>query len=183
MSDPDAARPAGHAPRPAALETSTKAARSRNAEAEALDLQQQVGNTAVSSSLAPSRLDKVTGVLESPGKPLGQDVVDLVKETTGDDASGITLHDGPEAAEAARSVDAKMFASGNHIVAPEGLDVTTEEGVFGTVHEVHHILNQQAKGAVAGTDTGDGLSISDPLDSFEQEADAAGEAAVAQTFS
>jgi hypothetical protein len=79
-------------------------------------------------------------------------------------------------------VDAEMFASGHHIVAPKGLDVTTREGAFKTVHEVHHIVNQQAKGPVEGTETGDGLKISDPGDRHEREADAAAARAVRKHF-
>ena len=179
------ATPAGHAPRPARATTPAEPRRNQEKQddADALDLQSQAGNAATAASLGQSRGDLVRSVLSEPGQAIGQDVVDLVRDTTGGDASGIVVHDGPQAGRAADSVDAKMFASGNHIVAPDGLDVTSKEGVFGTVHEVHHILEQQSKGPVAGTDSGDGLSISDPSDSFEQEADAAGAAAVEQRFS
>jgi hypothetical protein len=102
-----------------------------------------------------------------------------VKSAIGEDTSGIRVHEGPDAAAAAQSVDAELFASGDHLVAPGGLDVTTQEGQFKTLHEVHHIVAQQRKGDVAGTVTPDGLKISDPSDRFEQEADSVAAHAVA----
>ncbi|HWE57036.1 MAG TPA: DUF4157 domain-containing protein, partial [Acidimicrobiales bacterium] len=149
---------------------------------DGLDLQKAAGNSAVAGMLGNNRGDLVRSVVGSPGRPIDRSVVDMVRDATGDDASGIQVHEGEKAAEAARSVDAEMFASGKHIVAPSGLDVSTREGAFKTVHEVHHIVNQQAKGPVEGTDTGDGLKISDPGDRHEQEANRAAARAVRKHF-
>lgn len=173
--------PAGHAPRLAVGDGPEQAPPSRKRDGGP-GIDGGAGNAALASSLAASRGDLVRSVLSEPGRPVGGDVEALFRDTTGGDASGIVVHEGPEAAEAAASVEARMFASGRHIVAPDGLDVTSREGVFSTVHEIHHIVNQQAKGDVDGTDTGDGLSISDPADRFEQEADAVAALAVEQTF-
>ncbi len=145
-------------------------------------LQQGAGNAAVSSMLS-SPGDLVRSVVSAPGRPLDSSTSRFVQTATGRDPSGIQLHEGPQAAEAARSVGAEMFASGPHLVAPKGLDVTTMEGAFKAVHEVHHIVNQQAHGAVEGTETSDGLKISDPGDRHEREADAAAAAAVERHFS
>lgn len=180
-----ASGPAGHAPlmhgrRPD--QAPAPPIKSDEPEVDGLEMQKRAGNSAVSSVLAPSRGDLVRSVIDGPGRPIDSGVVDMVRDTTGDDASGIQVHDGPEAAEAAHSVEAEMFASGNHIVAPKGLDVSTREGAFKTVHEVHHIVNQQAKGPVEGTETGDGLKISDPGDRHEQEADDAAAKAVRRHF-
>ena len=180
-----ASGPAGHAPlmhgrRPD--QAPAPPIKSDEPEVDGLEMQKRAGNSAVSSVLAPSRGDLVRSVIDGPGRPIDSGVVDMVRDTTGDDASGIQVHDGPEAAEAAHSVEAEMFASGNHIVAPKGLDVSTREGAFKTVHEVHHIVNQQAKGPVEGTETGDGLKISDPGDRHEQEADHAAAKAVRRHF-
>jgi hypothetical protein len=148
-----------------------------------LYLQQTAGNAAVSSMLSgPSPGDLVRSVVDAPGRSLDSATSSFVRSTTGQDPSGIQLHEGPEAAVAAQSVDAEMFASGNHLVAPQGLDVTTREGAFKTVHEVHHIVSQQAKGPVEGTETGDGLKISDPSDRHETEADQVASQAVASHF-
>ena len=177
--------PAGHAPLSHGRRPDQAAAPPAHAderETEGLEMQKTAGNSAVSSMLGPSRGDLVRSVIEGPGRPIDSGVVDMVRKATGDDASGIQVHEGPAAAEAASSVKAEMFASGNHIVAPEGLDVTTKEGAFKTVHEVHHIVNQQAKGPVEGTETGDGLKISDPGDRHEQEANAVAAKAVRKQF-
>jgi hypothetical protein len=177
--------PAGHAPlmhgpHPKGQEAPEKD--QAEDHADSLDLQQRAGNSAVAGMLGPSRGDRIRSLIEGPGTSMDPTVVETVREATGDDASGIVVHDGPEATEAAESVQANMFASGNHIVAPKGLDVTSKEGLFKTVHEVHHIVNQQAKGPVEGTDTDDGLKISDPADRHEQEADAAAALAVETKF-
>jgi len=144
-------------------------------------LQQGAGNAAVSSMLS-SPGDLVRSVVSAPGRPLDSSTSRFVQTATGRDPSGIQLHEGPLAAEAARSVGAEMFASGSHLVAPQGLDVTTMEGAFKAVHEVHHIVNQQAHGAVEGTETSDGLKISDPGDRHEREADTVAADAVAARF-
>jgi hypothetical protein len=177
-----AAGPAGHTPRSERPPAARRADRPPPPGSGALDLQAAAGNSAVAGVFGRGRAGVVRSVLAGPGRPVGPEVVELVRDTTGADASGVTVHEGPEAAEAADAVGASMFASGRHIVAPGGLDVTTREGVFRTVHEVHHVVNQQAKGPVDGTDTGDGLRISDPDDRFEREADAVAAAAVAERF-
>lgn len=179
------AGPAGHAPlmhgrRPDVAEEQTTPLPAR--DEDSLDLQQTAGNAAVGAMLGPSRGDLVRSVVGSPGRAIGGDVVDMVRDATGDDASGIRVHEGAEAEAAAKAVDADMFASGNHIVAPQGLDVTTREGAFKTIHEVHHIVNQQAKGPVEGTETGDGLKISDPEDRHEREANQVAAEAVRRRF-
>ena len=178
--------PAGHAPlaRGRRLEPAgpqPDAASSKH-DPDTLEMQQTAGNAAVASVLNPTPGDLVRSVVDEPGRPIDGAVVDLVKDATGDDASGIQVHEGEEAAAAASAVDAEMFASGRHIVAPKGLDVTTREGAFKTVHEVHHIVNQQAKGPVEGTETADGLKISDPGDRHEREANAAAARAVRKHF-
>jgi len=187
------ARPAGYVPlerdRPPQEEIHTAEGPALSPETSDADagsvfrLQQAAGNAAVSSMLAPTPGDLVRSVVDSPGRPLESSTRSFVESSLGQDASGIRVHEGPEAAAAARSVDAELFASGNHLVAPSGLNVTTQEGAFKTLHEVHHIVNQQAKGPVDGTETADGLKISDPSDHFEQEADEAAAQAVSSQFS
>ncbi|SEF89419.1 protein of unknown function [Saccharopolyspora kobensis] len=67
---------------------------------------------------------------------------------------------------APRPRSARAYSSGHHIVAgTASLDKHT------LAHELSHVL-QQRSGPVAGTDNGAGLSISDPTDRFEQEAEA-----------
>lgn len=181
-------RPAGHAPLERGLHpdehaTGAAPAGPEHEDAGSVDfLQKTAGNAAVSSVLSPSPGDLVRSVVDSPGRSMDGTTSSFVRQATGKDASDITVHEGPEAAAAARSVDADMFASGSHLVAPTGLDVTTREGAFKTIHEVHHIVSQQSKGPVDGTETADGLKISDPSDRFEREADQVAADAVAERF-
>lgn len=177
--------PAGHAPLLSdrrAVEMEQAAPEGRVRDEDSLDLQQTAGNTATTSLLQPTPGDLVRSVVSAPGRSLEPSVAETVSAATGGDTSRIRVHEGPEAAEAAAAVDAEMFASGTDIVAPEGLDVSTAEGMFKAVHEVHHIVNQQAKGPVEGTDTGDGLRISDPGDRHEREADEVAAEAVLERF-
>ncbi|MDQ2725811.1 MAG: DUF4157 domain-containing protein [Actinomycetota bacterium] len=144
-------------------------------------LQQTAGNAAVSSLMegtAPTPGDLVRSVVNSPGRALDHETSSVVGSALGRDVSGVRLHDGPDAAASARSVGAELYASGQHVVAPQGLDTRTDEGLFKTVHEFVHI-GQQTAGPVDGTLTGDGLKISDPSDHFEQEADVVASRAVA----
>jgi hypothetical protein len=191
--------PAGHAPLLAGRRPERAGPESRGAQvegglggldglgpdrpADGLKMQETAGNGAVASWLGRAGPgDLVRSVVGRPGRPMDGAALDMVREATGQDASGIEVHEGEEAAAAARSVQAEMFASGRHIVAPKGLDVTTREGAFKTIHEVHHIVNQQAKGPVEGTETGDGLKISDPGDRHEREADEVAARAVRRRF-
>ena len=180
------AGPAGHAPLARGRRVQPEGPRpdggAETHDPDVLEMQQTAGNAAVSSVLRPTPGDLVRSVVDEPGRAIDGSVVDMVKDATGDDASGIQVHEGERAAAAASAVDAEMFASGRHIVAPKGLDVTSREGAFKTLHEVHHIVNQQAKGPVEGTETDDGLKISDPGDRHEREADAAAARAVHKHF-
>jgi len=185
-----APRPAGLAP----LERGTERAEGRLADAEAepssgqtdadslVHLQHAAGNAAVTSMLAPQESspgDLVRSVVDSPGDRLDSETASVVGSALGRDFSGVQVHQGPEAAASAQAVGAEMFASGDHIVAPRGLETRTSEGLFKTVHEFVHIGDQQ-DGSVDGTETEDGLKISDPSDRFEQKADAVAAEAVAE---
>ena len=150
--------------------------------AGALRLQRSAGNAAVTSMLSgpsePSPGDLVRSVVSSPGRPLDHQTSSVVSSVLGRSVSGVQVHEGAEAAASAKAVDAEMFVSGNHVVAPQGLDVRSDEGLFKTVHELVH-TDQQARGSVAGTTTADGLKISDPSDSYERQADTLAGQAVA----
>lgn len=146
-----------------------------------LRLQQTAGNAAVSSLMEGSAAtpgDLVRSVVSSPGRALDHQTSSVVGSALGRDVSGVRLHEGPDAAASASAVGAELYASGQHVVAPRGLDTRTDEGLFKTVHEFVHI-GQQASGPVDGTATADGLKISDPSDRFEQEADTVASQAVA----
>jgi hypothetical protein len=158
-----------------------EAARSGRMDADAtVRLQRSAGNAAVTSmveSAPPTPGDLVRDVVSSPGRPLDGATSSVLASAVGQDVSAMRVHEGPQAAASARAIDADMFLSGDHLVAPRGIDVRSDEGLFKTVHEATH-FTQQARGPVSGTDNGDGLSISDPSDAFEQQADAVASEAV-----
>ncbi|BFO16345.1 hypothetical protein SHKM778_27330 [Streptomyces sp. KM77-8] len=112
------------------------------------------------------RRSSVHDVLRAPGRPLDPAVRAELEPRMGADFSGVRVHDDAAARASATEVGARAYTSGRHIVVGEGgADKHT------LAHELTHVI-QQRRGPVAGTDDGSGLRISDPADSFEQEAEA-----------
>jgi hypothetical protein len=142
---------------------------------EALALQRSLGNRAVSRLLdedqhvhedAPVQRSSVQEVLSSSGTPLAAPVRAEMEARLGADFSDVRLHTGSTAQRSATEIGARAFTSGSHVVIGSGgADKHT------LAHELTHVI-QQRQGPVAGTDNGDGLSISDPSDHFERAAEA-----------
>nr|BFD96257.1 hypothetical protein KitaXyl93_76170 [Kitasatospora sp. Xyl93] len=135
-------------------------------------LQRSVGNAAVGRMLAEhgSRAGgpaaAVHEVLRGAGRPLDDRTRTDMEGRLGADFSDVRLHTGPAAKASAAEIGARAYTSGNDVVIGEGgADRRT------LAHELTHVI-QQRSGAVAGTDNGSGLRISDPADSFEREAEA-----------
>ena len=83
----------------------------------------------------------------------------------GAEFSAVRLHSGSVARASAAAVGARAYTSGSHVVIGDGgADKHT------LAHELTHVI-QQRTGPVEGTDYGGGVSISDPLDTFEQAAE------------
>ncbi|MDX3385247.1 DUF4157 domain-containing protein [Streptomyces niveiscabiei] len=155
-------------------------------------LQRSVGNAVVSrlvsgeAEAAESAVQRSTAhdVLRSSGKPLDEPVRAEMESRLGHDFSDVRLHTGQAAQRSAAELGARAWTSGNHVVIGRGGgDPHT------LAHELTHVV-QQRQGPVSGTDNGSGLSVSDPSDRFEREAEATarrvmsrpvGEAAAAQT--
>ncbi|MEU5098506.1 DUF4157 domain-containing protein [Streptomyces sp. NPDC020996] len=135
---------------------------------------------------APEQPDAggVNEVLRSAGKPLDEPVRAEMEARLGADFSDVRLHTGKAARRSAAELGARAWTSGNHVVIGKGGgDPHT------LAHELTHVI-QQRRGPVAGTDNGAGVSVSDPSDRFEREAEATaarvmarplGEPAAAQT--
>ncbi|MEU3567989.1 DUF4157 domain-containing protein [Kitasatospora sp. NPDC036755] len=144
-----------------------------------LGLQATAGNAAVVRLLRRAAEDRpspdgppavqrstVHQVLRAPGRPLDDRTRGDMEARLGADFSDVRLHTGAAAKDSAAEVGARAYTSGSHIVIGEGgADRHT------LAHELTHVI-QQRRGPVAGTDRGDGLSISDPSDRFEREAEA-----------
>ncbi|MEW2067869.1 DUF4157 domain-containing protein [Streptomyces sp. NPDC007346] len=108
----------------------------------------------------------VPGVLRGSGQALDTTTRTDMESRLGADFSDVRLHTGAEARRSAAEIGARAYTSGNHVVIGDG------GGDRHTLaHELTHVI-QQRQGPVAGTDNGAGLSVSDPGDRFEREAEA-----------
>jgi hypothetical protein len=98
----------------------------------------------------------------TPGGPLPHR--EELEGAFGLDLSSIVAHTGPEAQKTSRAMGANAYATGHHVVLPQGAD----RGLV--AHEVTHVLQQQQGVHQSGGVDG---GASDPL---EQQADAVGAA-------
>ncbi len=114
----------------------------------------------------PVQRSAVHDVLRAPGRPLDAPLREEMESRLGSDFSDVRLHTDSAARASAAEVGARAYTSGNHVVIGDG------GGDKHTLaHELTHVI-QQRQGPVAGTDSGSGLSVSDPGDRFEREAEA-----------
>lgn len=159
-----------------------------------LALQRQVGNRAVQRLLGGDELDEHDGLqraeadgsgpaapvapagalvrqaLSLPGAPADGQALSRARRA-GADVPPMRVVTGPVADAAARAVGGSMFTVGQTIVARNGAyRPGSPEGEHDILHELYHGY-QQATGPVAGSSWGDGLSVSDPSDRFEREAE------------
>ncbi|MFJ9906784.1 DUF4157 domain-containing protein [Streptomyces sp. NPDC101152] len=147
---------------------------------QALALQRAAGNAAMARALReeeheahdpshehhPVQRSAVHEVLGQAGRPLDESTRADMEARLGADFSDVRVHSGAVAQRSAAEMGARAYTSGSHIVLGEGaLDRHT------LAHELTHVI-QQRRGPVAGTDRGDGVSVSDPSDRFEREAEA-----------
>ncbi|MDY0810806.1 DUF4157 domain-containing protein [Kitasatospora purpeofusca] len=142
---------------------------------QARELQRSIGNAVVARMVRGGRGEQdpdpvqrsgVHEVLRGAGRPLQGPVREEMEGRLGADFSDVRLHTGAAAQRSAAEIGARAYTSGRDVVIGHG------GGDRHTLaHELTHVI-QQRKGAVAGTDRGDGLRVSDPGDSFEREAEA-----------
>jgi Domain of unknown function (DUF4157) len=119
--------------------------------------------------------EKTAPVLDVVGRGGGQllppDVRADVEARLGADFSDVRIHTDKRAAASAEAVGAAAYTVGNDIVFGTGsYSSDTDEGRRVLAHELVHV-QQQRSGPVSGTDTGSGVAVSDPGDSFEREAE------------
>ncbi|WP_406350120.1 DUF4157 domain-containing protein [Streptomyces sp. NBC_00658] len=168
---------APHGPGPvAAMSPTTMLALQRTAgnaaAAKAVEMQRHVhsagcghGETETEAEVASvQRRSAVHDVLRTPGQPLESGKRARLEGSFGEDLSSVRLHTDGLAKQSAAEIGALAYTSGEHVVLGEGGQDSIE-------HEVTHVI-QQRRGGVAGTDNGQGLSLSHPSDSFEREAEA-----------
>ncbi|MFB7612128.1 eCIS core domain-containing protein [Streptomyces gardneri] len=113
-------------------------------------------------------------VLLGAGRPLETPLRAEMEARLDADFSDVRVHDGSAARASASEIGARAYTSGNNVVLGEG------GGDKHTLaHELTHVI-QQRQGPVSGRDNGSGLSISDPTDRFEREAEANASKAMAR---
>jgi nucleoid-associated protein YgaU len=89
----------------------------------------------------------------------------------GHDLSNVRIHHDHEANALSQAVSARAFTTGNDIFFRDGAyNPGSSDGQRLLAHELTHTV-QQARGPVSGTPTAGGVSISDPGDAFEREAE------------
>lgn len=154
------------------------------AVSQLMRLQRTAGNAKVAALLQR----QAEGEEESPvrdlmrsggGRPLEDPTRQFMESRLGADFSGVRIHTGAKATEAARSVQAHAYTSGSDIVFQDGqYSPGTTGGQKMLAHELTHVV-QQRSGPVDGTPAPGGLSISDPSDRFERAAEETAERAMA----
>ncbi len=108
----------------------------------------------------------VHDVLAGGGRPLETPLREEMESRLGADFSDVRIHSGGAARASAAEIGARAYTSGTDVVLGDG------GGDKHTLaHELTHVI-QQRRGPVSGTDDGGGLSISDPSDRYEREAEA-----------
>ncbi|MGV9883188.1 eCIS core domain-containing protein [Streptomyces sp. NPDC003006] len=140
-----------------------------------LSLQATAGNAAVVQLLRQAghqqdeqpavQRSAVHAVLRTAGRPLDDATRTDMESRLGADFSDVRIHNDTAARASAAEVGARAYTSGSHIVIGQGGD-----DAHTLAHELTHVI-QQRQGPVAGTDSGDGLRISDPADRYEREAE------------
>jgi hypothetical protein len=105
------------------------------------------------------------------GEKLDDPVRDQLERELGTNLSHMQVHTDAEADHMARSVKAAAFTSGRDTYFQAGsFDPRSAEGLKLLAHEAAHVM-QQSKGPVDGKPIDAGITLSDPSDTFEQEAE------------
>jgi hypothetical protein len=140
-----------------------------------LQLQRAAGNAWVDRFVvtpAKAEVPAVRDVVGSGrGSPLEHSVRGRMERAFGQDFGRVRLHTGAGATASARSLNAHAYTVGEDIVFQgAAYNPHTNAGIRMLAHELTHVL-QQRSGPVPGTQGADGITISDPTDAFEQEAE------------
>jgi hypothetical protein len=151
-------------------------------------LQATHGNRAVqrfaggaSPDLQSEQDDRIARAIEtqsSAGGKLDAQTRERLEDALGADLSGVRVHTGSDADMLSRSLGATAFTTGQDVFFREGMYKPHDEaGLRLLAHELTHTV-QQAAGPVAGTPAEGGVAVSDPSDSFEQEAERVSDAVI-----
>ncbi len=153
------------------------------------ELQRTAGNRAVqrlvgaggSRAAGPDALGAIVArslsATRGQGRPLEPGVRRRLEGALGADLSRVTVHTDDRADSLARQLSATAFTTGSDIFFREGrYDPTSTEGFRTLAHEATHVV-QQSEGPVDGAAHGP-ITVSDPGDAFEREAETVAEGVV-----
>jgi outer membrane protein OmpA-like peptidoglycan-associated protein len=127
--------------------------------------------SAINSSSNREASAGVNTVLSTPGMPLDAATRVFMESRFGQDFSSVRVHADSLAADSARSIDARAYTVGNHIVFGRGLhDSSSHEGRRLIAHELTHTIQQ--RGVAPAAPQAQTFRMSRPGDSLEREADA-----------
>jgi hypothetical protein len=135
-----------------------------------LGLQRTIGNADTTALLEQEHSPVHDVVNSGGGAPLPVDTRADMEARFGQDFGDVRVHTDAAAHGSAKSVNAQAYTVGPNIVFQrDNYDPASESGRHMLAHELTHVV-QQRSGPVDGTDTGDGVKVSDPSDRFEREA-------------
>ena len=104
---------------------------------------QRVQRSMDTNPIGESATDSVDPVLRSPGRPLDQGPRQAMERQFGRDLGQVRIHTDVRAAESARSVNAKAYTVGSHIVfGTERYSPGSSEGLRLIAHELTHVVQQ-----------------------------------------
>lgn len=104
----------------------------------------------VSNPQANSNTDLVSDVTKSGGEPMDQATSSFMEERFGQDFSHVRIHTNHAAAQSARSINARAYTAGQHVVMAENQYAPNSfEGKKLLAHELTHTIQQ--RGTVANT--------------------------------
>lgn len=137
-------------------------------------LQRMAGNAAVSAVLqrkagSDDELDGsgVKDAIGRTGEKLDDKTSSRLSAGFGVDTSNVQL---VRDDASTTGVQAKAYTVANKIVVPSSFDTSSTDGQRTLAHEFTHV-QQQAAGPVDGTPAAGGVSVSDPSDRYEREAE------------
>lgn len=137
-----------------------------------VELQRLAGNRAVQRlALGGATLGDEIQASCRGGAPLPPAAQRTLESGLGADLGAVRVHADGGADRLARAVQADAFTTGSHIFFRSGSYAPASSAGFERLaHEATHVV-QQAAGPVSGTVTADGISLSDPGDRHEREAE------------
>lgn len=150
-------------------------------------MQQTMGNTAVQRYLAqrqptgPTEIEDETAVAinrqRGQGSNLDSQMAQKAGQTMGQDFSDVTVHTDSQADQLSRQLGAKAFTTGNDIFFREGAyNPASSDGQQLIAHELTHVAQQDA----APVPAQDKMTVNDPNDQYEAEADKVADTVMSQ---